>query len=251
MNQIKNPSWDRLLEQVDFFASDLVIGSTSEISIEPIMANIQKVCENGCESEALLDAAIRLKSAFQLSDTTGRREALSKSIVNLQKAVALAKIEGENLSPLKIGKTTTLAPLWEDPELVRDFIMESMEHLRTIEDGLLKIEEDPDETEPIHAVFRSFHTIKGLAGFLELDSIREVAHELETVLDLVRNLRMKIGPVVVDVVLAGADYLRQAVKAIEEGLVGTPRELQSVGPDRKSTRLNSSHPRLSRMPSSA
>ncbi len=228
MNQTKNASWDRLLDRVDLFARDLIIGSTSELSVDPIMASLQEVCENGCESEVLLDAAIQLKASFRLSDSGGRQQSLSNSIVNLQTAIAKVRNESDNPPQLKAGKATTLAPLWEDPELVRDFIVESLEHLSTIESGLLKIEEHPDQTEPIHAVFRSFHTIKGLAGFLELDSIREVAHEVETVLDLARNSKMIIGPTVVDVVLASADYLRQAVKAIEEGLVGTPSELKPV-----------------------
>ena len=230
MNETKTELWDRLLERVDLFASDLIIGSTSELSVDPIMSSLQEVCENGCESEVLLDAAIQLKASFRMTESRSRQESLSNSIVSLQAAIARARTESENPQPLKSGKHNTLAPLSEDPELVRDFIMESMEHLSTIESGLLKIEEDPNQTEPIHAVFRSFHTIKGLAGFLELDSIREVAHEVETVLDLARNLKMKIGPAVVDVVLARADYLRQAVKAIEEGLVGIPRELQPIAP---------------------
>ncbi len=230
MNQTKNASWDILLERVDLFASDLVIGNTSELSIDPIMASLQEVCENGCESERLFDAAIQLKSSFGLNEGGNRQQSLSNSITNLQTAITSARIENENPTPLKNGKATTLVPLWEDPDLVRDFILESMEHLSTIENGLLKIEEDPNQTEPIHSVFRSFHTIKGLAGFLELDSIREVAHEVETVLDLARNLKMKIGPAVVDVVLASADYLRQAIKSIEEGLVGVPRKLEPIEP---------------------
>ena len=230
MNQTKNASWDILLERVDLFASDLVIGNTDELSIDPIMASLQQVCENGCESEGLLDAAIQLKSSFQLIEGGNRQQSLSDSISNLQTAIASARIENENPPLLRNGKATNLVPLWEDPDLVRDFILESMEHLSTIENELLKIEEDPNQTEPIHSVFRSFHTIKGLAGFLELHSIREVAHEVETVLDLARNLKMKIGPAVVDVVLASADYLRQAIKSIEVGLVGVPRKLDPIEP---------------------
>ena len=230
MNQTKNASWDILLERVDLFASDLVIGNTSELSIDPVMASLQEVCGNGCESERLFDAAIQLKSSFHLNEGGNRQQFLSDSITNLQTAIASTRIESENPPLLRNGKATNLVPLWEDPDLVRDFILESMEHLSTIENGLLKIEEDPNQTEPIHSVFRSFHTIKGLAGFLELDSIREVAHEVETVLDLARNLKMKIGPAVVDVVLASADYLRQAIKSIEEGLVGVPRKLEPIEP---------------------
>jgi len=55
----------------------------------------------------------------------------------------------------------------QDPELVGDFIMESREHLSAIEAQLLALEQDPRNTEAINTIFRGFHTIKGLAGFLE------------------------------------------------------------------------------------
>ena len=58
--------------------------------------------------------------------------------------------------------------LASDPELLGDFILESTEHLTTIEPQLLTLEQDPANAEAIHAIFRGFHTIKGLAGFLEL-----------------------------------------------------------------------------------
>src|SRR5580698_9904444 len=65
----------------------------------------------------------------------------------------------------------------QDPELMVDFVMESGEHFAVIEEQLLLLERDPDAEESIHAVFRAFHTIKGLAGLLELHGVRHVAHE--------------------------------------------------------------------------
>ncbi len=46
--------------------------------------------------------------------------------------------------------------------------------------------------EAIHAIFRGFHTIKGMAGFLDLDAVRDVSHEVETILDLARNGELAI-----------------------------------------------------------
>jgi two-component system chemotaxis sensor kinase CheA len=66
-------------------------------------------------------------------------------------------------------------PLAGDPELLNDFILESKEHLTSIELQLLTLDQDPGNGEAIHAIFRGFHTIKGMAGFLDLDAIREVA----------------------------------------------------------------------------
>jgi two-component system chemotaxis sensor kinase CheA len=79
------------------------------------------------------------------------------------------------------------APLGLDPELLNDFIVEARDHLTTIETKVLALELDPDEIEAVHAIFRGFHTIKGLAGFLDLPSIQAVAHEVETLLDQVRT----------------------------------------------------------------
>ena len=52
----------------------------------------------------------------------------------------------------------------QDPELVADFIVESREHIQAIEQNLLALEQDASSTEPLHALFRAFHTIKGIAG---------------------------------------------------------------------------------------
>src|SRR5262249_2176301 len=63
----------------------------------------------------------------------------------------------------------------------------------------------------------------GLAGFLELASIQEMAHEVETLLDEARNGQLQITPKVIDVVLAGADYLRESIDCVEGSLHGSSR----------------------------
>lgn len=97
--------------------------------------------------------------------------------------------------------------LADDPELLGDFILESREHLNSIEQNVLKLEQDSGDAEAIHASFRAFHTIKGLAGFLELGAVQEVAHEVETVLDLARNRKLEIDSGVIDRMLESKDYL--------------------------------------------
>ncbi|MBL8223483.1 MAG: Hpt domain-containing protein, partial [Bryobacterales bacterium] len=109
-------------------------------------------------------------------------------------------------------------PIAQDPELIGDFIMESREHLASIETHLLTLEQNPADAEAVHAAFRGFHTIKGLAGFLELTTIREVAHQVETVLDLARNGELAVTPAVIDVVLQSGDFLKESVSSVEEAL---------------------------------
>ena len=113
-------------------------------------------------------------------------------------------------------------PLAQDPELVQDFLVEAREHLARIEACLLEIEQGVHTQETLHAAFRSFHTIKGLAGFLDYSVMQRVAHETETLLDLARNGRLVMRPAAVDVVLAAGDYLRSWLDAIEAAAAGRP-----------------------------
>lgn len=111
-------------------------------------------------------------------------------------------------------------PLTQDPELMQDFCVEAREHLAKIEACLLEIEQGVHTQETLHAAFRSFHTIKGLAGFLDYAVMQRVAHETETLLDLARNGRLVMRPAAVDVVLAAGDYLRTWLDAIEAAAAG-------------------------------
>jgi two-component system chemotaxis sensor kinase CheA len=113
-------------------------------------------------------------------------------------------------------------PLAQDPELVQDFLVEAREHLTNIEARLLEIEQGVHTQETLHAAFRSFHTIKGLAGFLDYAVMQRVAHETETLLDLARNGQLVMRPAAVDAVLAAGDYLRSWLDAIEAAAAGRP-----------------------------
>lgn len=106
-------------------------------------------------------------------------------------------------------------PLASDPELLGDFILESREHLTSIELQLLMLDQEPANAEAIHAVFRGFHTIKGMAGFLDLNSVRDVAHEVETILDLARTGQLFITPPVIDQILESKDYLSRRMSELE------------------------------------
>ena len=100
-----------------------------------------------------------------------------------------------------------LEPLNQDPELLREFLVEAREHLSNIESRLLELDQGNATGETLHSAFRSFHTLKGLAGFLEFNVLQEVAHEVETVLDRARSDELQISPAIVDVILEASDYI--------------------------------------------
>lgn len=139
-------------------------------------------------------------------------------------------------------------PLNQDPELLREFLVEAREHLTNIESKLLEFDQGNPTGETLNSAFRSFHTLKGLAGFLEFGVLQEVAHEVESVLDRARNDELRITPPIVDVILEASDYIAvwlnhisavaenrpSEVPASPEQLIGKVRAAGSMEPDGQS-----------------
>jgi len=107
-----------------------------------------------------------------------------------------------------------------DSELLTEFHAESLELLQTIEQGVLHLEENPADAGTLNAIFRAFHTFKGGAGFLHLDALRDLAHDLESVLDAARRSELTITPETINVILAGADALKRFTQEIGAQLQG-------------------------------
>ena len=96
-----------------------------------------------------------------------------------------------------------------DPEFLNDFLVESKEHIENIEMNVLALETDSTNSELIHSLFRSFHTIKGLAGFVNQDVVGKIAHQTETQLDKCRKGETKVSKNFVDLILASSDFLKK------------------------------------------
>ncbi len=105
-----------------------------------------------------------------------------------------------------------------DAELTLEFVGESREHLEAVDASLLAIERDAGDTEALNAVFRAFHTIKGVAGFLDLTPIRELAHESETLLDRCRKGEVPLRGSTLDVVFEATDAMKALVASVEAAL---------------------------------
>ncbi len=119
-----------------------------------------------------------------------------------------------------------------DPELITDFILESKEHLETIEPNLLELEKAPDNLALLNEIFRPMHSLKGASGFLGLNRINHLAHKSENILDELRKGVMVVTPEIMDVILASTDALRQMIdnldKIHEEGDVPTEHIIQLI-----------------------
>lgn len=106
----------------------------------------------------------------------------------------------------------------EDKELLTSFIAEAQEHLDTIEVNILALEQDPEDIEVINAIFRPFHTIKGVAGFLNLKEVNRLSHEIETLLDNARDRKLIIDEEIVDIVLETVDRLKGLINHLKEDI---------------------------------
>lgn len=121
----------------------------------------------------------------------------------------------------RVDAPTMQLNLPADLELLREFHAESLELLGSLEQAVLTLERNPTATEAVNAVFRTFHTFKGSAGFLQLDALRDLAHELESLLERVRSGALAVTPAVIEAILGGADVLAGCTHRVGAQVSGT------------------------------
>ena len=217
-----------LREMLDGLASQLVLsdGSCPDAWLEQIgslLARISAMAElSGRPDMRTASAALEQQTARARrgeGDRSALEPALHTGLAQLQEALdrAVSVPNETEKAPAAPARSVLLS---QDRELVSEFILEAREHLAGIEAQLLALEQAPGDLAPIHSIFRGFHTIKGVAGFLEFSAIQEVSHEVETLLDLARNGRLAVTPAVIDAVLAGSDYLSGEIGRVEREMNG-------------------------------
>lgn len=95
----------------------------------------------------------------------------------------------------------------EDEEILQDFLVEVGEILERLSEELVDLEQRPDDTDLLNAIFRGFHTVKGGAGFLQLDAMVECCHVTENLFDILRTGQRHVTPELMDVVLQALDTI--------------------------------------------
>lgn len=108
------------------------------------------------------------------------------------------------------------------------FIDESTEHLQAINDNLLKLEDNPKDTAIVNEVFRSAHTLKGMAATMGYDDLASLTHQMENVLDGIRNDKIEPDSGLLDVVFESVDDLEAMVTDIASGGEGKRNVLAVV-----------------------
>lgn len=100
------------------------------------------------------------------------------------------------------------------------FIDESNDHLQSLNENLLKLESAPEDISIVQIIFRSAHTLKGMSATMGFEDLASLTHEMENVLDLVRNNKLKMDNFIFDTLFKGLDALESMVQDIIGGGTG-------------------------------
>ncbi len=240
--------FEKLIEEI---SADLVMADTDDLpALSQIHDKFEKLSKNdGAQKKSIApvaNACAELVKKIILSETdnkAGAVKALSETLSDLQSVVR----DGKDIADMKFPKILQLdgiageessgdsaqaqeSPAEEtaerdiihladaDVSLIGEFVTEAREHCSTAEQMMMDLETGDDKEGAINAIFRSFHTIKGAAGFLDIQPINHVAHESETLLDLGRKGTIKIEGRIADIIFDSIDILRQLMDATEEVL---------------------------------
>lgn len=97
------------------------------------------------------------------------------------------------------------------------FIDESNDHLQALNENLLQLENAPEDLSIVQTIFRSAHTLKGMSATMGFEDLASLTHEMENVLDLVRNNKLKMDEFIFDTLFKGLDALEAMVQDIVGG----------------------------------
>ena len=168
--------------------------------------------------EILHDLAVQLSALRADSDKAFVRPATAEPVNSF--AAKEAPLDAPKVTGRAAEELPLVFDIDADGEMLKEFIVESHEHLANIENGVLELEENPQNKEVLNSIFRAFHTFKGSSGFLNLAPINKSAHELENLLDLARQDKLAVTLPVINIILEGGDILKQYVIEMQAQMDG-------------------------------
>jgi two-component system chemotaxis sensor kinase CheA len=111
-------------------------------------------------------------------------------------------------------------------DMLKDFVVEAMDLAINVEEHLLRLERDPNNKETLNAVFRSFHTIKGGAGFMNLTAMVAACHLTENLFDALRNGAAPVTPLAIEAALQASGFVADQLTDLSNG--AAPEQLASM-----------------------
>ncbi|MCG1026798.1 chemotaxis protein CheA [Virgibacillus halodenitrificans] len=105
----------------------------------------------------------------------------------------------------------------ETSQYIDMFLDESREHLQAVNDNLLHLEKQPDDLSIVNEIFRSAHTLKGMAATMGYEDISALTHKMENVLDKIRNSELMVNTHIIDIIFQAIEALEEMVEEIAQG----------------------------------
>ncbi|GAA6185656.1 chemotaxis protein CheA [Aliiglaciecola sp. NS0011-25] len=103
-----------------------------------------------------------------------------------------------------------------DEDILQDFLVEAGELLEQLQEQLVDLENNPEDSDLLNAIFRGYHTVKGGAGFLSLTELVDICHGAENVFDTMRNGQRTLTPELMDVILQATDVVVQMFEDVKK-----------------------------------
>lgn len=97
------------------------------------------------------------------------------------------------------------------------FIDESNDHLQSLNESMMGLEANPEDLSIVQVIFRSAHTLKGMAATMGFEDLASLTHQMENVLDLVRNNKLRMQDFIFDTLFKSLDALESMVQDITGG----------------------------------
>ena len=112
-----------------------------------------------------------------------------------------------------------------DEDILQDFLIEAGEILELLSEQLVELEQRPDDSDLLNAIFRGFHTVKGGAGFLSLTELVDACHGAENVFDILRTGKRKVTSELMDTILETLDNVNVMFVSVQNGEALQPKSL--------------------------
>lgn len=111
-------------------------------------------------------------------------------------------------------------------DMLKEFVVEALDLAINVEEHLLSLEKNPGDMNTLNAVFRSFHTIKGGAGFMNLTAMVSACHLTENLFDALRTGQSPVTPIAIEAALEASGFVADQLTALSNGT--TPDQLSTM-----------------------
>ena len=118
-------------------------------------------------------------------------------------------------------------------DMLKDFVVEALDLATNVESLLLVLERNPEDMDTLNGVFRSFHTIKGGAGFMGLPAMVSACHLTENLFDALRTSQIPVTPLAIEAALQASGFVEDQLSQLANGaapdsLAAMPTSLEKI-----------------------